>query len=99
MKCFCCSKGPQLQLVLIEDRTGTEVARIDGPGPFSMKCSQNYTITVRNSHRDQGADRWWVRLVIASGLLAAKQHSAKRKADRTAAAAAFAYGNDISFEL
>ena len=97
MKCFCCSKAPQFQLVLIEDRTGTEVARIDGPGPFSMKCSQNYSIAVRNSQRDQASDRCWVRLVIASGLLAAKQQKAKRKAGRTAAA--FAYGIHISFEL
>ncbi len=97
MKCFCCSKAPQLQLVLIEDRTGTEVARIDGPGPFSMKSSQHCSITVRNSQRDQAADCCWVRLVIESGLLAAKQYKAKRKAGRTAAA--FAYGNDISFEL
>jgi hypothetical protein len=99
MKCFCCSGAPQLQLVLIKDRTGTEVARIDGPGPFSMKSSQQCSITVRNSQRDQAADRCWVRLVIASGLLASKQHRAKRKASRTATAAAFAYGSDISFEL
>ena len=34
---------------------------------------------------------------VQTVTLAAKQHKAKRKAGRTAAA--FAYGNDISFEL
>jgi len=97
MKCFCCSTVPQLQLVLIDDRTGTEVARIDGPGSFSMKSSQHYSMTVRNSPGDQASDRCWVRLVIASGLLAVKYQKAKRQAGKTAAA--FAYNNDISFEL
>jgi len=64
-----------------------------------MKSSQHYSMTVRNSPGDQASDRCWVRLVIASGLLASKQHRAKRKASRTATAAAFAYGSDISFEL
>ncbi|KAL0018095.1 hypothetical protein WJX77_001814 [Trebouxia sp. C0004] len=67
MKCFCCSKAPQFQLVLIEDRTGTEVAPIDGPRSFSMKSSQHCSMTVRNSPGDQASDRCWLRLVIAMG--------------------------------
>ncbi len=61
-----------LQVVLVEDNTGQELARIEGPGLFRMSSTEEYRILIREAQGNQ-QDSLWVRIVIASGLVAAKQ--------------------------
>ena len=64
-----------LQLLLVEDKTGQEFACIEGPGAFSMRTTDEYKILITNI---VACDLLWVRIVIASGLVAAKQQRKQR---------------------
>lgn len=61
-----------LELLLLDDSTQQEVACLEGPCLFRMHRAEQYQIFIDNSQ--QGSkDDMWVRLVIASALLVAKQ--------------------------
>lgn len=62
----------QLKLLLFEDNTGQEIAHVEGPGRFQLNSSDEYRIVINGSQQDL-RDLLWVRIIIASGLVAAKQ--------------------------
>lgn len=62
----------QLKLLLVEDNSGQEIAHVEGPGRFQLSSSDEYRIVINGSQRDL-KDLLWVRVIIASGLVAAKQ--------------------------
>lgn len=69
---FSSAITPSLQLLLVDDSTKQEVACLEGPCLFRMHRAEQYQIFIDNSQ--QGSqDHMWVRLVIASALLMAKQ--------------------------
>lgn len=63
---------PHLNVLLIEDNTGRELACIEGPGLFRLSSTEEYRIVINGSQQELH-DLLWVRIVIASGLVAAKQ--------------------------
>ena len=62
----------QLKLLLVEDNSGQELAYVEGPGCFQLSSSDEYSIVINCSQQDL-KDLLWVRIIIASGLVAAKQ--------------------------
>ncbi len=62
----------QLKLLLVEDNSGQELAYVEGPGRFQLSSSDEYSIVINCSQQDL-KDLLWVRIIIASGLVAAKQ--------------------------
>ena len=62
----------QLKLLLVEDNSGQELAYVEGPGRFQLSSSDEYRIVINGSQQDL-KDLLWVRVIIASGLVAAKQ--------------------------
>lgn len=62
----------QLKLLLVEDNSGQEIAHVEGPGRFQLSSSSEYRIVINGSQQDL-KDLLWVRVIIASGLVAAKQ--------------------------
>ncbi len=62
----------QLKLLLVEDHTGQELAHVEGPGLFHLSSLDEYRIVINGSQQDL-KDLLWVRIVIVSGLVAAKQ--------------------------
>ncbi len=69
----------QLKLLLVEDNSGQEIAHVEGPGRFQLSSSDEYRIVINGSQQDL-KDLLWVRVIIASGLVAAKQQR-KRPAE------------------
>ena len=69
-----------LQVLLTEDKTGRELACIEGPGLFRLSNTEEYRIVINGTQQDLN-DLLWVRIVIASGLVAAKQQ--RRRWGRT----------------
>lgn len=64
----------QLKLLLVEDNTGQELAEVEGRGPFHLNSSDEYRIMINSCCSQQELkDLLWVRIIIASGLVAAKQ--------------------------
>ena len=74
------SKGTSIQLALVEDATGQEVAYVDGPAVFDIRAPEGYGILI-STDQHTSKDPLWVRIVLTSGLLAAKQHC--RQPDRS----------------
>ena len=69
-----------LHILLVEDNTGRELACIEGPGPFRLSSTEEYRIVINGSQQELH-DLLWVRIVLASGLVAAKQQ--RRRGRRT----------------
>ncbi len=83
-----------VQVRLIEHNTEQEVACVEGPGLFRTKTAEEYKITVSGCPADL-QDDLWIRLVIVTGLLAAKQQR-KRVGSMSSKRAVKGYNHDAT---
>lgn len=86
----------QVQTVLVEDSTGQGVACVQGLEAFSMKTCEQHKIFLIGSQEDL-KNQLWVRMVVTSGLVAARQpRKQSKKANSRATSFAPASG-DVLF--